>query len=66
MNTSMRITKRREKLGITQAELARRSNIPYQRIWSLENGKRDPLKLTVKVALRLAKALDTTAEKLFG
>lgn len=60
------ITKRREQLGISQAELARRSDIAYQRIWTLEAGKRELKNLTLAVAFKLAAALETTVDKLFG
>lgn len=66
MKVSMRIAKRREQLGLTQKALADAVGIDYQRIWSIENGRvKDIGKIHVSLALRIAKALDTTVEKLF-
>lgn len=67
MKVSMRIAKRREELGMKQKELADAVGIDYQRIWSIENDRiKDIGKIHVSLALRIAKALKTTVEKLFA
>jgi addiction module HigA family antidote len=48
-----------EPLGITQSELAERIGVPFQRVNSLVNGRRN---LTPDTALRLSKFFGTTAE----
>lgn len=52
----------RERAGIKQAALAERSGIPQGTISRIENGQ-VPL---VPMAMRLAAALETTVEALFG
>jgi len=67
MKVSMRIAKRREELGLKQKQLADLVGVDYQRIWSIENDRiKDLGKIHVSLALRIAKALKTTVEKLFS
>ena len=46
-------------MGISQVELARRMNVPIQRINTLINGKRD---MTAGTAILLSRELKTTSE----
>ena len=46
-------------MGISQVELARRLNVPIQRINTLINGKRD---MTAETAILLSRELKTTSE----
>jgi len=48
-----------EPLGITQVELARKMNVPIQRINTLINGKRD---MTAETAVLLSRVLNTSVE----
>ena len=56
----------RKAAGLTQRELAEQTGIPLTLIQKLENGKREIAKVNVGYALKIARALDTTAEALFG
>lgn len=51
----------REKKGLTQAELAERADVSQPMITLYEKNRKTP---TVIVGVDLAKALDTTCEKL--
>src|SRR5256885_674722 len=53
----------REDAGISQRELARRAGVTRALVGSIEQGRHVP---AVDAALRLARALGTTAEALFG
>ena len=55
--------KAREKVGLTQAEVARRANISTMSYFRYETGKRTP---NAKAAALIAKALETTVEQIFG
>ena len=46
-------------MGISQVELARRMNVPVQRVNTLINGKRD---VTAETAILLARVFKTSAE----
>lgn len=46
-------------MGLTQVELAKRMQVPIQRINTLINGKRD---MTAETAILLSRALKTTPE----
>jgi addiction module HigA family antidote len=48
-----------EPMGITQSELARKINVPIQRINTLVNGKRG---ISAETALLLSKVFGTTPE----
>lgn len=53
----------RESIGMTQVELAEKSNVSRVTISQLEQGiERNT---TTKTLLRIAKALDTTVENIF-
>lgn len=52
----------RKANGLTQRQLAEKVNILYQVFQRYENGTRTP---SVEVAIRLARALNTTVEELF-
>ncbi|MDD3301499.1 MAG: helix-turn-helix transcriptional regulator [Patescibacteria group bacterium] len=52
----------RQKLGITQEELAKQAGIRRETIVFLEQGKYNP---SLKLAHDVASALQTTIEKLF-
>ena len=61
--TKYKIKERREKLGITQAELIRRSGLSKALISPLENGAEMDLKIsTLK---KLAEALECSPKSLF-
>jgi DNA-binding XRE family transcriptional regulator len=66
MSASMRIAERRAKLNMTQDELSKEAGVHAQYLSALETGRRNPCKIQVDIALRLAKALRTTVEKLFA
>jgi putative molybdopterin biosynthesis protein len=61
--TDNRLGKLRNKRGIAAAELARQAEVSRQTIYAIEAGSYIPNTL---VALKLARALDTTVEDLFG
>ena len=61
MNTALR--KARERAGKTQAEMAREAGISTVAYQLYEYGERSP---SVDVALKLARALNSTVEELFG
>lgn len=54
----------RRKAGLTQAELAKRTNTPQPNIARLESGERSISAITLETAARLAKALGVHAEEL--
>ena len=58
-----RIKAVRESKGITQEELARRSNVSRTIIWGLETGNRDIT--TTKTLCKIAEVLETTIDELF-
>lgn len=58
------IRQRRDHLGLTQQQLADASGLTFQRISQLERGVRDYKTMQVDSALRIARALKTTVEKL--
>lgn len=51
----------RERLGITQEEVSRRSDVHFVEVSRIEHGKRD---IRVTTLIRLARALETTASEL--
>lgn len=53
----------REKLGLTQSQVAEKAGIPYRSYQNYELEINIP---TVDIAIKIAKALKTTVEKLFG
>lgn len=59
----MRIRERREALGLTQVELARRANIPQTSISHYEVGDRE---MGSTALLGLARALECSADYLLG
>ncbi len=58
-----KIKEQRQKLGLSQDELSKRTGIPRTTISAIESGRAVP---SVDYALRLAKALNCTVEELFG
>ena len=56
----------RKAAGPTQKQLAETTGIPLTLICKLENGTREMAKVNVDYALRIARALGTTAEALFN
>lgn len=56
-----KIRKLRQEKGLMQEEFADLAGIDYSYLNQLENGKRNP---TVEMLEKIAKALDTTPEKL--
>lgn len=56
----------RKAAGLTQKQLAEQTGIPLTLIQKLENGTREMAKVNVGYALKIARALGTTAEELFG
>lgn len=63
--SSNNITARRIKLNLTQQELADLLGMHVQRINAFETGKRNPLSMEVRTAIKIAKALGVTVEELF-
>ena len=59
----MQLRAAREKSGKTQAQVAREANIAERLYQDYEYGKREP---GVRTAIRIARALDSTVEVLFG
>lgn len=57
------IRERREELKMTQEELAQKSGISRQTISSIETGKCD--NVLVGTLISIAKALETTVDKIF-
>jgi DNA-binding XRE family transcriptional regulator len=57
-----RIRQRREELGLTQAELAKKLGISTTYLSKIEN-ERKPI--NVVLAIRIAKALESTVEEIF-
>ena len=55
----------RKGAGLTQKQLAEQTGIPLTLIQKLENGTREMAKVNVGYALKIARALGTTAEALF-
>lgn len=58
-----RIAERREELKITQKQLAEMLNLSREHLNKIENEKRP---INVMLAIRIARALDTTVEHLFS
>jgi transcriptional regulator with XRE-family HTH domain len=58
-----RLRARREQLGLSQTELARRTGLRLDRIGRIERGQIDP---RLSVVLVLADELDYPPEQLFG
>lgn len=56
------IKEHRERLGMTQSELARAVGVRRETIVHLENGKYNP---SLKLAMDIAKLCETTVEELF-
>lgn len=54
---------KRVQMGLSQEELSKISNVSRPYISNLENEKQTP---SYSIAYRLAKALDTTTDELFG
>lgn len=63
--SSTNITARRIKLNLTQQELADLLGMHVQRINAFETGKRNPMAMEVRTAIKIAKALQTTVESIF-
>ena len=59
---SSRIRQRREQLGLSQEELAKRCGVSRQTVNAIENNKYDP---TLTLAFHLAGVLGTTVDELF-
>ena len=64
MTLGDRLKQRRQRLGLTQEELARRANIPRPRITELETNSRTVV--SSEVLRRLAQALGCTTDFLVG
>ena len=60
---SKRLTQRMNKLGITKAELARRSGLPWLTVQRIEKASTDPHLSTIE---SLAAALDVPLAALLG
>ena len=59
-----RVTRMREKRGMTQQELAAKAQTTYQTIWRIENGKHaEP---GIYIAARIARALGVSLDYLCG
>ena len=57
------IKEHRERLGMTQSELARAVGVRRETIVHLENGRYNP---SLKLAMDIAKLFETTVEQLFS
>ena len=57
------IKERRERLGMTQSELAKAVGVRRETIVHLENGRYNP---SLKLAMDIAKLFETTVEQLFS
>ena len=64
MTFAERLKQRRNELGLTQAELAKKAELTLRTIQNYEGGTRKPL--NIEMVQRLAAALDTTTEYLTG
>lgn len=60
---NMQLRAAREQSGKTQAQVAREANIAERLYQDYEYDKREP---GVRTAIRIARALDSTVEALFG
>ena len=60
VNVKLRAT--RENLGLTQLQVAEKANIAERAYQNYEYGKRNP---SVRTAIRIAKALNSSVEELF-
>jgi len=58
-----RIKQRRDELGLTQKELAERVKISTNYMYLIENEKKD---INVSLAIRIARALNSTVEEIFS
>lgn len=57
----MKLNQRREQMGLTQQQLARKTGVSRVSISRYESGQREP---TLTIAAKLAAALDCTIEDL--
>ncbi|HET6275740.1 MAG TPA: helix-turn-helix transcriptional regulator [Candidatus Cybelea sp.] len=64
MTLGKRIAARRSALGWSQNELARRAEVNHPTLYKIEAGQR--LNPTISIVVRIARALGTTAEALYG
>ena len=64
MTFAERLKQRRNELGLTQAELAKKAELTLRTIQNYEGGTRKPL--NIEMVQRLAVALNTTTEYLTG
>ncbi len=58
-----KLKKRREQLALTQKQVAERIEVDYQAYQQYEYGKLIP---NAKLACKIARALETTVEELYG
>lgn len=63
MGFSKNLAKLREQMKISQEVLAKKCGITQAAIWQYENGRATP---KLEIAVKLADALGTTVEKLYG
>lgn len=64
MTFAERLKQRRNELGLTQAELAKKAEMTLRTVQNYEGGTRKPL--NIEMVQRLALALETTTEYLTG
>lgn len=64
MTLGKRIAARRNALGWSQNELARRAEVNHPTLYKIEAGQR--LNPTISIVVRIARALGTSAEALYG
>lgn len=64
MGIGQRIRKQRERLGLSQRELARRTGIPQSTISDIERGVQEDM--TTAMVKRFARALACTTDYLIG
>jgi putative transcriptional regulator len=58
-----RIAERRKEMQLTQKQLAEMLNVTREHLNKIENEKKQ---INVRLAIRIARALDTTVEHLFS
>ncbi len=63
MTTESHIKKKREKMGVSAAELSRRLDIPYRTLQDWEAGKRTPAPWAEKLILEKMDTMPEAVEK---
>lgn len=64
MTMITKVAKRRMELELTQPQVAEKARVPLSTYQKIDNGANDFNKAQVNTAIRIARALQTTVEKL--